>query len=91
MTAVVVGGAQFTIIDQNPLVNETWHNLVKGKVLFNWGYFLGQSGLRSVIPFLILVGLLVWRIVWLFRSVPSPDSREPARRRTTQLEAARVG
>lgn len=63
----------FPLGDRNPLVNVLLPDLRAGKIDVNWGWLLGLRGWASLIPYLVVAGLLLWRVVWLLRR--DPDSR----------------
>jgi len=73
MFAAVASGDQFSFADKNPLINEMLPHFFHGKILVNWGYMLGLTGLPSLLPLLVIALGLVTRIVWLFRGAAQAD------------------
>jgi hypothetical protein len=54
--------------DHNPMGNAVWAHLRRGTIDVNWGWLLGLRGPISLVPYVVIAGLLVVRIVWLFRN-----------------------
>lgn len=71
MVAAVATGDQFSFADHNPLINEVVPHFFHGKILVNWGYMLGLTGLPSLLPLCLGALLLAARIVWLHRRPPA--------------------
>ncbi len=65
MASAYGGGLPYE--DHNPMVDAVWAHLRHGTIDVNWGWLLGLRGPISLAPYFVFAGLLVVRIVWLFR------------------------
>jgi hypothetical protein len=59
----------FSLFDGNPLVNELWYDVSRGRLEVNWGQMLGVTGPVTLLPLFLILSLLVVRLVWVYRRV----------------------
>jgi hypothetical protein len=81
MFTIVSTSGLFTFTDQNPLMNEAFPNFFGGRIGANWGatWFAsyGVTHAISLIPLLVIVGILTARIGWHFRRPASSKRLSP--------------
>ncbi|HEX6508550.1 MAG TPA: hypothetical protein VF221_13055 [Chloroflexota bacterium] len=80
----------FTFSDQNPLMNEAFPDFIRGRIGANWvatwfGAY-GITGFASLVPLLLVIGVLTARLRWLFR--PDSASRLSSDGSMPQVEAS---
>ncbi len=77
---IVSTSGLFTFTDHNPLFNEAFPDFFHGRISANWGATwlssYGVSGVVSLVPLLVLLGILAARIAWLYRP-PALKQRAP--------------
>ena len=81
MFTIVSTSGLFTFTDQNPLMKEAFPDFFGGRIGANWGatWFAsyGVTHAVSLIPLLVIVGILAARIGWQYRPASvkriSPD------------------
>jgi hypothetical protein len=64
--AETIAGQSFPDWTLNPLFNYSLPKLLRGDIARNWGTIIGLSGWSSLVPLVLVVGILFWL---LFREV----------------------